>query len=192
MNRLVFSLMLMCLLVGSVATAQDQDMAAMMEAMEKAAMVGEQHEWLAGMTGSYKVEMKMWMGPGEPSVYWGKSERSMMLGGRVLVESYTSEFMGQEFQGYGMTGYDNVKGEYWATWNDTMSTYVSVMRGECNDAGDTCTFLGTTNDPMTGAAMEMKMVNHFHDDGTEVIDAFMVMPDGSEMKNMELTYTPVK
>jgi len=49
--------------------------------------------------------------------------------------------------GHGMTGYDNVSGKYWATWNDSMTTGVMVSQGTC-DAKNACTFTGSWNDPI--------------------------------------------
>ena len=68
----------------------------------------------------------------------------MALDGRVMVEQFEGTMMGAPFKGHGMSGYDNVTGKYWSTWNDSMSTGLMVSTGTC-DAQNACTFEGTYN-----------------------------------------------
>ena len=56
------------------------------------------------------------------------------------------------------------------------------MAGECSSEGDTCTFHGTTNDPMSGMPMEVKAVNHFHGSDKEIGEFYIVLPDRSEWR----------
>src|SRR5262249_52979692 len=83
--------------------SEDQMMAEMM----KLATPGPYHEMLKKFAGSWKTETKMWMGPGEPQVSEGTAEASMILGGRFLKQEAKGNFMGQPFEGFGLTGYDN-------------------------------------------------------------------------------------
>ena len=43
-----------------------------------------------------------------PTESVGTVERELMLGGRVLAEKVRSTYMNKPFEGYGLTGYDNV------------------------------------------------------------------------------------
>ena len=200
MKRTLIGLMLMGLIampMAAIAGEQEKGMEmnaeAMTEAMAKASAVGEEHEWLAKMAGNWSVEAKFWMAPGgEPMMTQGKAERMMALGGRVLMEKYKGSFMGKDFEGIGMTGYDNMKKHFWGSWCDTMSTAMMMMTGECNSEGDTCTFHGSFDDPMSGKSMKMKSVSHFQGSDKEVVEAYLTLPDGSEMKMMELVYTRMK
>lgn len=167
-------------------------MDAMMQAWAAAGTPGDAHKHLASMAGTWQVDGKFWMGPGDPMVAKGTATRSMMLGGRVLAENFESEFMGQKFVGHGMTGYDNQKKTYWSSWNDTMMTGIMLAEGVCTDDGTTCTFMGSHDDPMMGRTVHMKMVGRSLGADKEQWESFMVMPDGSEMKTMELVYTRKK
>ncbi|MBW3565197.1 MAG: DUF1579 domain-containing protein [Acidobacteria bacterium] len=191
---MAFMAFLMC---AGAAIAQEEEAAmsaeemAMMQAFEKAGTPGEQHARLAKMAGEWKVAGKFWMEPGDPVVSEGTSSRRMMLDGRVLAESFTSEFMGVPFAGHGMTGYDNVTGKWWTTWNDSMSTGILTMEGQCTESGDVCTWIGSNIDPMTGKTMYTKMVGRSRND-RETIESWVIGPDGKETRTMELVYTRKK
>lgn len=163
---------------------------AMMEAWDKAAKVGPQQETLAGMAGDWTFEGTFWMAPDQPPMTTtGTATRTMILGGRVLVEKVTSSFMGQPFEGHGMTGYDNVAGTYWSTWMDNMSTALMTSTGTCDDMGK-CEFHSTMTDPMTGQPSNMRMTSEHHPD-SEVHRSYEVR-DGEEHLSMELEYTRVQ
>jgi hypothetical protein len=119
----------------------------------------------------------------------GKAERKMILGGRVLHEHAKSEFMGQPFEGIGLTGYDNVTERYWSTWIDNVSTGLSVTHGQWNEDG-TGTFEGETADPQTGEMEPMRIEVHM-EGKREIYEFFMPQPDGEAVKTMEILYEPL-
>ena len=90
----------------------------------------------------------------------GTATRTMMLDGRVLVEEVNSSMMGTPFTGHAMTGYDNVSGKYWSTWNDNMSTGVMVSEGTC-DAQRACSFAGSWNDPIKKGPVTARMTSRW-------------------------------
>lgn len=163
---------------------------AMMEKMMAAGVPGEPHAWLSSMAGSWEFSGTFWMGPGGTETQsTGTIERSMALGGRVLVEKVTSEFEGQPFEGHGMLGYDNVSKQYWGTWNDNMMTGIMTSWGSC-EAGK-CEFQMKGYDPMTGEYTTTRGVSE-HTADREVHTAWAKGPDGKEWKTMELVYTRKK
>lgn len=163
---------------------------AMMEAYQAAGALGHEHEMLAESVGEYDMVVRTWMGPGgEVMEESGTAKRHMMLGGRVMVEEVSSTMMGMPFDGYGLSGFDNVTGKYWATWNDSMSTGIMVAEGTCDEMGGTCTFIGTYNDPVTKQETTSRMTIEHTDETTELFTMYGPGPDGNEMKMMEITYT---
>ena len=192
---------LTCLLVvlglaAAPAFAQEGEMemtaeqAAMQEAWMKAMTPGSQHEMLQGMAGDWKVSMKMWMEPGaEPTVSEGTVTRKTELGGRVLEENLQGNMMGQDFEGIGRTGYDNLTGEWWSTWTDNMSTSLFTMTGTWDEGSNTMTWTGEGTDPMTGKPQTMKMVVVHESPDKEVGTMYQSGPDGEMNKTMEITYT---
>jgi len=166
---------------------------AMMEAWAKAATPGKQHQWLAGKAGKWEFSGKFWTDPQKPpTASTGTAERSLMLGGRVLGEKVVSPgFMGQTFEGYGLTGYDNVAEEFWGTWNDTMGTGVMISKGKCDDKG-ACAFTAEFVDAVTRKTKTSRMASRDEGPDKEVHEFWDQGPDGKEFKSMELVYTRKK
>lgn len=159
-----------------------------MEAYQKAGTPGPIHEKLTQMAGSYDVEVKSWHAPGEPTIEKGTATRSMALGGRVMVEDFSSTMMGQPFTGHGMHGYDNITEKHWSTWNDSMSTGLMVSEGTC-DAQNACTFTGSWVEPVKKQKVTSRMTTRWTSPTTEVFEMHAPGPDGKEFKMMEITYT---
>src|SRR5690606_36188741 len=92
--------------------------AAMMQAYQQAGTPGPQHAEMAKSAGTYDQAIKSWMAPdAPPTSETGTAVRSMILGDRVMTEKVEATMHGQPSTGHGMTGYDNVTGKYWSTWN---------------------------------------------------------------------------
>ncbi len=175
---------------GSQPPQMTPEQQAEMEIYMKAGMPGDQHKAMAAAAGSYDLKIKSWMEPGAPPMESaGTAKRSMALEGRVMVEEINSSMMGTPFMGHGMTGYDNVTGKYWSTWNDSMSTGVMLSEGTCDATGKSCTFAGTTNDAITKKAMKLRMNSKWTTATTEVFEMYGPAKDGKEFKMMEITYT---
>ncbi|MBZ0114440.1 MAG: DUF1579 domain-containing protein [Thermoanaerobaculia bacterium] len=159
-----------------------------MEAYMTAGTPGEAHEALAMTAGSYELTVRSWNDPaGEPMESSGTATRTMALDGRVLVEDVSSSMMGMPYTGHGMTGYDNVTGKYWSTWNDSMSTSIMVSEGTCDD-DHVCTFTGSWNDPITGGLITSRMTSRWTSETTELFEMFGPGKDGEEVKMMEIEY----
>jgi hypothetical protein len=163
------------------------DMAAMMAAMEKAATPGEQHKQLAKMVGSWDVSIKSWMEPGKPPMEnKGTAEIKSILDGRFTQMNVTSTMMGKPFNGMGIDGYDNVKKKFVGAWVDSMSTAICTSEGTADAKGMTSKMI--CSDPMTGKDEVMTIAMKWEGDKKFVEEFSRKMPDGKEMKMMELTY----
>jgi hypothetical protein len=162
---------------------------AMMEAWAKAATPGKQHQWLASKVGMWEWTGKFWMDPtAPPTETQGTAERTMILGGRVLAEKVASPgFMGQPFEGFGLSGYDNLAKGFWGTWNDNMGTGVMLSKGQCDDKG-ACTYTAEYLDAMTGKMKKSRMTSRDDGPDKEMHEFFEVGQDGKEYKSMELVY----
>jgi hypothetical protein len=160
-----------------------------MEAYMKAGAPGEPHKKLASGAGTYDLLITSWTDAAAPPVVEkGTAVRTVDLDGRIVVERMQSTMMGMPFTGQGMTGYDNVSGKYWSTWNDSMSTGIFVSEGTC-DAMHTCTFTGSWNDPIKKGPVTARMISRATGPTTEVFEMYGPGKDGKEMKMMEITYT---
>lgn len=162
---------------------------AAMQAYQRAATPGPAHAGLAMTVGDYTVSIKSWSTPGaEPTVDTGTATRRMLLDGRVVAEELRASMGGQAFNGFGLTGFDNVSGKYWSTWNDSMGTGLTVAEGAC-DAAARCTMQAHWNDPVTRQRTEARLAIRWESPSVEVFEMYAAGPDGKEMKMMEMTYT---
>lgn len=162
----------------------DDQMAAWM----KYAQPTEQHEFLKRLAGSWKGSGKFWMQPDQPPMETGgTSENRMVLGGRFLESRYTSEMMGQPFEGMALDGYDILNGKYVGVWLDSMGTMMLQFEGTVS--GNTREmFAGYTN-PMDGKPTRMKGVTTILDENTHRYEGWNEGPDGEFFKTMEIVYT---
>lgn len=192
--RKALALTLLVLLSPFATFAQDQhggaEEQAMMAAMMAAMTPGAPHAELASRAGNWKLTSTFWMNPAAPPmVSVGTATREAMLGGRVLVEKVSANMMGMPFEGYGMTGYDNVTGKYWTTWNDNMST--ALIQGIGTRGADGKTIYDSSMvDPMTKKTVKVRMVV------TETADSetmeWWETRDGKDLKTMEVKLDRVK
>lgn len=175
------------LAVGAAAEGEGYDEQAMMEAWMKAAQTGEQHAGLAHMVGHWKTKTTNYENgqAGEPTE--GTAEFVSLLGGRVIRGTHKGTMMGSPYEGMSLDGYDNVTGEYWSTWNDTMATGLYVTHGK-RIADDQIEYHGTMTMPM-GIETKMRFVNTFGTDSGRM-DMYMTMPGSDEEAlSMVIEYT---
>lgn len=173
------------------APPMDPKQQAAMEAWQKASTPGPQHKELAAMAGHWDVTITSYDGP-TPQVSKGKSVRKMIFGGRCLQEEYEGTYMGQPFQGMGLTGYDNVMKKYILFWADSMSTTFMVGDGQMDASGKVLTATMTFSDPVSGKMVKTREVMKRESPDQETFEMFGPGPDGKEMKMMEMTYKRVK
>lgn len=171
-------------------TYQDPaDMEKMMaEAMEKYMSPADEHAELAKHAGTWDTELKMWPAPGAPyETMIGTAKLEMIMDGRYLVEHFESDYMGMPYRGAGLTGFDRINGEYQSIWIDNMGTGMSYSKGRMSDG--TGEFMGEMPDPMQGKYVPLRTVQTQDDENSFVVTMYTTGPDGSEYKNMEITYT---
>lgn len=176
------------------APAMDAETQAMMEAWTKAATPGAEHAQLAEhFAGTWDVAMTFWMdAEAPPMTETGSATITAILGGRQLKQDFKGAFMGMPYEGTGMTGYDNVRKRYTASWNDNMSTSTMLSYGEYDAASNTYTFKGEMADPMNeGAMIPVREVLQIIDADHHVMEMFEPK-DGKEVRTMRLEYARAK
>ncbi len=161
------------------------------EAWMRAMAPGAPHAGLAEQVGEWRYVVTFWSAPaGQPESVEGVALKRMIMGGRYLEEELTGEFMGRPFQGFGVTGYDNVKKEYIGIWLDNARTAIEVHTGK-QDAKGVQTFTSTTQDPTTGKPVRTRSVCRSTDRDHHTIESYVTLPDGSEFLHMRIAYTRV-
>jgi Protein of unknown function (DUF1579) len=160
----------------------------------KYAEPGERHRLLDPLVGNFNVEVKMWMDQsGEPMVSYSKMKSKWILGGRFVAEHYTAEFMGGEFEGMGLIGYDNYTKQYVSTWVDTMGTMTFQSHGTVDPTGKVFTFFSTYQDPAEDGRMVItKEVIKVINNDKYIMKMSRDTPTGEMNMVMEMTLTRVK
>ncbi len=173
---------------GDEPAAADPD--AQFAEWAKLSAPGEQHKLLARLAGDWDVKSSFWFQPGaEPTHATGESRNQMELGGRYLISRYTSEVMGQPFEGIGTSAYNRVAGKFMETWIDSLGTGILEMTGHVTEDGAAIITTGEYLEPATKERIKTKSVTTFLDKDHYKIEMFNLMPDGSEFRSMELIYT---
>ena len=153
--------------------------------MTELAKPGEHHTWLTAQAGEYDVAMKTY-GPGGVQEAKATATVKMVLGGRFQEQRFNGTVHGKPFEGFGMTGYDNLKKEFVNYWFDTMGTAPSVARGQRSADGKVMTLTGSWD--MPGGAMPFSMVTTVKSE-KEMTFKMTGTFQGQEMPMMEATYT---
>jgi len=149
------------------------------------------HGRLADFVGTFRAEVKMWMGPGEPAVTTGTMVNEVDLGGRFLRQTYTgddSEGPFPNFEGRGYWGFNKVTGKYEGFWIDNASTVMQFEAGDVDEAGQVWTMVGELPDPRTGGTMTRRTVITVEDGDHHTMEMFFAGDEG-ENKGMEIRYS---
>ncbi|MBN8850523.1 MAG: hypothetical protein BGO55_31570 [Sphingobacteriales bacterium 50-39] len=187
MNKLAFALLAIAALFTyhSSQAQTDNDMKAMMAY----GTPGEAHKMMAKSVGDWTADISMWMAPGgSPTKSTGEMKNEMILGGRYLKSTNTGNFMGQPFEGIGITAYDNAKKMYINTWIDNMGTGIMTLTGAWDAATNSVNFTGNMVDPASGKDVPVREVIKMIDDNHQTMEMYASM-GGQEVKTMEIKFT---
>lgn len=179
-----------------------EDMRAMMEAMKKwkdSIKPGAPHERLEHFVGTWKTTTKMWLsGPDGPALETqGTSEIKWVLGKRFLMEEHHGAMMmpdlkgGMEkvpYEGIGLTGYDNIRNLYTASWCSSLATNMLTMQGGADPSGKVFRMYGEMDEPMLGVYGRMvKYVTRIVDKDTHVFE-ILDLHARDDYRVFEITY----
>jgi hypothetical protein len=192
----LFALLFVLLVANSanLLFAQDQGEEmdpAMMKAWQESMTPGPMHEMLASRVGTWKAEVTMWMDPSQPpTTSEATTVCESMLGGRYFKSTHSGMMMGMPFEGFEISGYDNVKKKFFNVWIDNMGTGMMVSEGTYDETTKTLTYTGQMTEPM-GTEMNVREVVKHTDNDHSTFEMYVDM-GGKEVKNMEIKYTRIK
>jgi hypothetical protein len=175
------------------AKAPTAEQQAMMQAWQKAATPGPNHQLLGSLTGEWAFTTKMWMEPGAPpESSTGTAIYTPLMDGRYIQGDYKGTFGGMAFRGLGLTGYDNVAQHFTATWADNMGTSIMLMTGTYEPLTKTFTYLGDMDDVMKPGTKVKVRQNVKILNGDSHVMEWYESRGGREIKTMEIAYTRQK
>ncbi|MCH7870636.1 MAG: DUF1579 domain-containing protein, partial [Planctomycetes bacterium] len=168
--------------------ADVQKMSPEAQAWEKAAAPNENHRRLNYAVGKWNCTVKMWEpGAEQPGVSKGTDVSKWILGNRFLATEFEGSYMGQQFSGRGIGGYDNINQRYFNVWVDTMSTGPTTETGTYDESAKTFTFTGEFNSPM-GSKMYSRTVIKIVSDDKHILTMYHGETAEKLTNAMELTY----
>lgn len=148
---------------------------------------GKPHELLAGTVGEWSLTIRVWSAPeGEPTETTGTATGRWILDERFVETAYQGEVMGRSFEALKIEGYEKATEEYVSTWRDNLSTYTLIFRGTCGDDCSERTMIGSFQDPISKQQLRIRGLTTLTGDDSYSYESYILMPDGSEFKNMEL------
>jgi hypothetical protein len=183
---------------GKGQPEMDPAMAEMMKKWQEFATPGDAHKRLEPLVGKWEYEVRWQMSPdAPPEVSKGKGEYKWIMDGRYLQQEITGAQPegpeGMVMKGLGLTGYDNLKKQYFCTWIDNMGTALMMGYGSCDSEGKVITMTGEGSDPMTGKTnQKWRSVMRIESKDKHVFEMHSPGPDGKEFRCMEITYTRAK
>ena len=170
------------------APAMTPEQQAMMDAWQKAATPGPAHALLEPFAGRFRATVTTWEPGKPPQTSTATAETRWIFGNRWLEQRYQGDMMGEEFEGIGYTGYDNVQGKYVGSWMDSMSTGMLTNVGTVDASGKVFTFIGRHFDPMSGKETTTRQVLRVDSKDRHVFEFHAPDPTGKEAKMMEIVY----
>jgi Protein of unknown function (DUF1579) len=174
---------------ASSQPAMSKEQKAMMDAMQRMGEVRPEHKQLDYFVGDWSATTTMWMGPkAPPEKAEGKTHTESLYGGRYIEMHYQGTYQGQAFTGEGFIGFDNLKGKFFNTWIDSMSTGFWLAWGSYDTAAKTYTFHGEMEDPMkAGAKIAVRQLVHVVDPGHYTFEWYETHA-GKEAKTFQIEY----
>lgn len=177
---------------GAAPDMMDEKMAACMAQ----AQPSDEHELLKHFEGTWRAEVKMWMGPGpetgaEPMVSHGTMNNTLIFGGRFIEHDYADD--SGMFQGKGFFGYNRIEERWEGLWIDTMATFMMTERGSYDEKSKSWNMEDEMKDPGSGHMMKKRSKVSLHDDGSHTMETWFTPlggeNKGKETKCMEINYT---
>ena len=201
MNKILLktsiSFILVLLLVVSLqASEDDADIPSeeQMQQMMALMMPGENHKVLDSLVGTWDYSMSHRMTPEAPmEITSGMSEIEWILNGRQLKQkvSGTIEMNGEthNFEGIGLIGFDNMKGEYTSIWIDNVGTGTMVSTGAYDPESNTITEKGSHMCPIQGKEISFRSEVKFGDENHFTYTMYDLNSYDKPFKSMEIEYT---
>lgn len=150
-----------------------------------------EHALLKREVGTWDAAMSLFMGGPDapPAKYKAVETVKLIEGGLWSIGEYRGEFLGREFVGRSMMGYDPDKKKYVASWVDNATPRLMLLEGTYDEAKRTLTMFTESKDPATGQPVKEKHTHHFQDDDHRVFRMYQPGPDGKDAMIMEVVYT---
>lgn len=155
---------------------------------------GPEHALLKPLEGTFSSQVKMWMGPGDPTVSTGLMKNSFRLNGLYLFHDYKGDQVEgpfPRFEGQGYFGFNSTSGRFEGLWVDNVSTAMQMETGTVDASGKIFEMLSEFEMPGQGTTFKKRSIITVIDNDHHTMESYISPPDGQEMKNMMIDYKRV-
>ncbi len=135
---------------------------------------GKHHKHLKLMAGTWDVESKMYMIPGQVMKGTFVEVARIQPGGFWLISNFEGKFMGMPFHGHSVLGYEAHKKQYTGVWVDSLASVMVHSTGHCEKNGKLNVMTGKGCDPMTQRNKTMRQITEVKDANTKIFKMFDV------------------
>lgn len=148
-----------------------------------------EHALLMERCGTWNVQCRYFMNPGEPPMECEATETVEAFGPYLIRSLFRSEMMGQPFEGTCSMGYSPNGGGWQSTWMDWMSPHIFMMTGELDADGKVLEFTCEGPSMMGDGLSKYRTREWAEDDGSRRFEMYVEIPGAGEAKIFEYTYT---
>ncbi|MGQ0627912.1 MAG: DUF1579 domain-containing protein [Phycisphaerales bacterium] len=154
---------------------------------------GDQHKWLARQVGTWNGKVHMWMGPTAKDPMHSECTQvvSSAMEGRFIRFEMAGEMPGMgTFMGMGVSGFDNVSGNFVGSWLDNHNTGIMQGTGTVSKDGKVLTWSYGYNCPLTKKPTKMREIQTWTGDNAMTTESFVIDPkSGKEYQCMKIEFT---
>jgi hypothetical protein len=162
---------------------------AMLAAYDAASKPVAAHKKLLELTGSWTMEVKLWLDPSQPpQIYPGAATGRMILGGRFLQMSAMAKGK-LPVESLGIWGFDTRTSQYTMTGYDTMGTYSISAAGKYDPAKKAIVLEGSYLAPPENLPQKYRFLLTSPKSNERLLTLLFLMPNGTEVKVAETRYT---
>ncbi len=167
------------------------EMQEMMKQYMALAEAGPEHAVLRKLEGRWTTRIKLMGGAGMPaSESTGTAKGTLVHGGRYLMLESSGEMMGIPCDVTHLMGYDRFQKMHTVgIWGNT-STQMHMFTGQTDAGGSSITYTGEMND--IAGKRNVKFVMRLDGEDGYQLEAYDTLPDGTELKVLETTFTRAK
>ena len=174
---------------GAADDKKAESDAAITARYERAAAVGDEHKWLAGLAGKWKTSCKQSIRPGSALVESaGTSEFKLLMDGRYLIENNLSAGSLGNSQAMGVIGFNNVTRKFERVWFDTHSTAMVKSEGDFIKDRDEIRWTDQWSDPAVGQITTTKSALRRLDDKHMAFTRSVMLPNKEEFTTLVIQY----
>jgi hypothetical protein len=155
----------------------------------RAAEIGDEHKWLAGLQGKWKTLTTQRITPTATAMEsTGTSEFQVFMDGRFLLENNKSGGGAGVSQGMGIIGFNNLTRKFERVWFDTHSTAMVKSEGDYDKDHDEIRWTDQWCDPGTGQVVTTQSTLRRTSDKELLFTQIETLPNKSAFTMLRVQY----